>query len=306
MNQIRSDLAVEICRHVTRNKFQGDGIEYTEATCGSMPLETIKVISPKGEELLGKPMGCYQTLNTGKLWLEDRSCFQEKVMGLRDLFLSVFRETVSKKSLILVVGLGNERITADAIGPVAVRNLIVTRHIRQEKPLIFQELGLSEVCALTPGVLGQTGMESADIVKSVTEHIKPDLVIAIDALASRDPERLVTTIQICDSGICPGAGIGNRRSALTPKTLNVPIISIGVPTVVDAATLASDAVFRFSGQKETAETIRNEWSKSKLNFFVTPKETDQIIRVMGSFIGYGINLALNEDMSFEDMLSLIG
>jgi spore protease len=172
--------------------------------------------------------------------------------------------------------------------------------------MIFEELGLGDVCAVMPGVLGQTGIESADVIRSVTRQIRPDLLICIDALASRSIDRLVTTIQLSDSGIRPGSGIGNGRPALEPKELGIPVISIGVPTVVDAATLAADLVSQISGKTQDADTIRKDWSESKLNFFVTPKETDQIIRVMGSFIGYSLNLALNPNLSFEDMLSLIG
>ena len=144
------------------------------------------------------------------------------------------------------------------------------------------------------------------MIRSVVERIRPRLLIVIDALASRDLSRLVNTIQITDSGISPGSGIGNRRPSLSPKELGIPIISIGVPTVVDAATLAADAIGSFSGETISGDEIRKEWSKNGLNFFVTPKETDQVIRVLGAFIGHGINLALNRELSYEDMLSLVG
>ena len=306
MEEIRTDLAVEICDHVLRNNPSPRGIECKKEELGNMTLDEIRILNAEGETLFGKPRGTYRTLNTGKLWLEDRGGFREKVLNFADLLHSVFQKSGSKNKTVLVAGLGNRSITADAIGPIAVENLVVTRHIRSERPLIFEELGLSEVCALMPGVLGQTGIESADVVRSVVEKIKPDLLLCIDALASRSLERLVTTIQLCDSGIRPGSGIGNTRPALIPEEIGIPVVSIGVPTVVDAATLTADVLCRFTGKERDAQMIREEWNKSNLNFFVTPKETDQIIRVMGSFIGYGINLALNRDLSFEDMLSLIG
>ena len=159
---------------------------------------------------------------------------------------------------------------------------------------------------MTPGVLGQTGIESADMIRSVVEKIRPARLVVIDALASRDLSHLVNTIQISDSGISPGSGLGNVRPALSPETLGIPIISIGVPTVVDAATLAADAIRGFSGADICGDEIRREWDKNGLNFFVTPKETDQIIRVLGAFIAHGINLALNRELSYEDMLSLVG
>jgi spore protease len=159
---------------------------------------------------------------------------------------------------------------------------------------------------IAPGVLGKTGMETVEIIKGVVEQVKPAAVIVIDALASRRLSRLGCTVQISDSGISPGSGVGNTRKEISQKTLGVPVVAIGVPTVVDAATMAADAICRFSGKQEEAEETRRAWSSNEMNFFVTPKETDQIIRVMGSFIGYGINLALNCNLSFEDMLSLIG
>lgn len=306
MEEIRTDLAIEICDHLFRNNREPDGIQCKKGKLGTMEMDEVRILTKDGETLSGKPRGIYRTLNTGKLWLDDRAGFREKVLQFSDLLHSVFAESGAENKTVLVAGLGNHAITADAIGPIAVENLVVTRHIRTERPLIFEELGLSEVCALMPGVLGQTGIESADVVRSVVEKIHPDLLICIDALASRSLERLVTTIQLCDSGIRPGSGIGNARPALIPEELGIPVISIGVPTVVDAATLAADVLSRFTGNQRDAQMIRKEWNGSDLNFFVTPKETDQIIRVMASFIGYGINLALNRKLSFEDMLSLIG
>ncbi len=306
MEQIRTDLAVEICDHLRRNNQISDGIECTKEACGPMEMDRVEIKTGQGETLSGKPRGIYRTLNTGKIWLEERELFREKVLHFSRFLSHLIREKMPSGGTVLVAGLGNRAITADAIGPVAVDSLVVTRHIKKERPLIFEELGLGDVCAVMPGVLGQTGIESADVVKSVTRQIGPDLLICVDALASRSIDRLVTTIQLSDSGIRPGSGIGNGRPALVPEELGVPVISIGVPTVVDAATLASDLMGRITGKTQDADTIRKEWSESKLNFFVTPKETDQIIRVMGSFIGYGLNLALNPNLSFEDMLSLIG
>ncbi|MBR2634640.1 MAG: GPR endopeptidase [Clostridia bacterium] len=304
MKPIRSDLAIEICGDILKHNPETSGIECNKSRCGPMELETVLIRNAEGESLSQKPIGRYWTLNTGRLWLDDRDTFRNKVLAFRDLIRSLFLEKIGTDGSVLVAGLGNEWITADAIGPQTVRNLMVTRHLKRERPAIFEDLGLFDLCAITPGVLGQTGIESADIVKSVVAGIRPELLLVIDSLASRELERLVTTIQLCDSGIRPGSGIGNARPALTPDALSIPVISIGVPTVVDAATLASDAMRRFAGTERDAEEIRKEWDKSNLNFFVTPKETDQIIRVMGSFIGYGINLALNPSLSFEEMLSL--
>ncbi len=306
MNEIRTDLAIEICENIARNNSTDSGIECIRYTSGHLKAEKVVISTERGEKLSGKPKGTYLTLNTGKIWLDDRDTFREKILDFARIlnkFLSLHQK---KRPSVLIAGLGNDNITADAIGPIAVKNLIVTRHIRKERPLIFEDLGLFDICAISPGVLGQTGIESADIIKSVVEKIRPGLLIVIDALASRNLSRLVNTIQICDSGIRPGSGVGNSRPGLIPEEVGIPVVSIGVPTVVDAATLAADAIQTFSGKEANSEEIRDAWNKNSLNFFVTPKETDQIIRVMASFIGYGLNLALNEKLSFEDMLSLVG
>ncbi len=304
MNNIRTDLAIELCKNLSENDSEHRGIECKNELCGSLKLESAAITTPEGAKLVGKPMGNYITVSCGKLWMEHRDKLKEKLLD----FARLLRPLITPKPgrSVLVAGLGNESITADAIGPLAVKNLIVTRHIRREKPAIFHDLGLREVSAMTPGVLGQTGIESADMIRSVTQQVKPDLLVVIDALASRDLSRLVNTIQISDSGISPGSGIGNSRPSLSPESLGIPIISIGVPTVVDAATLASDAIRSFSHTEISSDAMRKEWDKNGLNFFVTPKETDQIIRVLGAFIGHGINLALNQRLSYEDMLSLAG
>ncbi|MBR3837882.1 MAG: GPR endopeptidase [Clostridia bacterium] len=304
--QIRTDLAIEICHDILSHNSKAEGIECKKGLCGPMVSEEVHIQNEKGEKLTGKPAGRYLTLNTGKLWLDDRELFREKVLAFREFLAPLLERHLKGNGSVLVVGLGNRSITADAVGPAAVKSLLVTRHLRVERPAIFEDLGLWNVCAITPGVLGQTGIESAHIVKGVTEHIKPEAIIVIDALASRDLDRLVSTIQISDTGLCPGSGIGNGRPALNERELGVPVISIGTPTVVDAATLAADAIRQFTGDDLDAEEIRREWSRNPLNFFVTPKETDQIINVMGTFIGYGINLALNRSLTFEDMLTLVG
>ena len=304
MNNIYSDLAVELCKNLPENDFSASGIECKNEIFGSLETETVSITTPKGASLLGKPMGTYLTVSCGKLWLEHREKIKEKLFDFAKLLRSFLPS--SQKGCILVAGLGNESITADAIGPVAVKNLIVTRHIRKEKPMIFKELGLRELCAISPGVLGQTGIESADIIESVVREVSPCLLIVIDALASRSLSRLVNTVQISNSGISPGSGIGNSRPALSPDALGIPVLSIGIPTVVDAATLAADAIREFSQEEKDGDAIRRKWSKNGLNFFVTPKETDQVIRVLGAFIGHGINLAVNEELSYEDMLSLAG
>lgn len=304
--QIRTDLAIEICHDILSHNSKFKGIKCKKGRCGPMVSEEVHVQNEDGEKLTGKPIGRYLTLNTGKLWLDDRELFREKVLAFREVLTPLLEEHLKGKGSVLVVGLGNRSITSDAVGPAAIKSLLVTRHLRTERPAIFEDLGLWNVCAITPGVLGQTGIESSHIVKGVAEHIKPEAIIVIDALASRDLDRLVSTVQVSDTGLCPGSGIGVGRPALNKNELGVPVISIGTPTVVDAATLAADAIRHFTGDDFDAEKIRKEWSRNPLNFFVTPKETDQIINVMGTFIGYAINLSLNRSLTYEDMLTLVG
>lgn len=303
---IRSDLAVEICDAILKNNSSPDGIECNRTRREGLTIEEVVIQNEEGARLSGKPIGKYLTVSTGKLWLDDGETFKKKLFAFRDILQGFIAEGGKKPSSVLVAGLGNERITADAIGPATVEKLIVTRHIKNERPSLFEELGLYDLCAATPGVLGQTGIESAVVIRGIAEKIRPDMILAVDALASRDLGRLVTTVQLCNTGIRPGSGVGNARPALLPEEMGIPVISIGVPTVVDAATLAADAIGMFTDRKAEGDTIREKWSENGLNFFVTPKETDQIISVMASFIGYGINLALNNELSYEDMLSLIG
>lgn len=306
MEAIRSDLAVEICDAICKHNPAPDGIECKRTRKNGLTVEEVTISGDAGEKASGKPRGKYLTVGTGRLWLDDSEAFKEKVFTFRDVLREfILGEKNSLKS-VLVAGLGNGRITADAIGPETVEKLIVTRHIKNERPQLFDDLGLFDLCAATPGVLGQTGIESAVVVRGISEKIRPDMILAIDALASRDLSRLVTTIQLCNTGIRPGSGVGNARPALLPEEMEIPVISIGVPTVVDAATLAADAIGMFTDRETGSDRIREEWSKNGLNFFVTPKETDQIISVMAAFIAYGINLALNTTLSYEDMLSLIG
>ncbi len=306
MNGMRSDLAIELCEGLKENNCLPEGIECKTEKDGDVVIETVCIKSERASRLCGKPQGTYKTLGLGKIWLEEAERFRGKVESLRRALLSMLPAKAKSRGTVLVAGLGNRSITADAIGPIAVEKLVVTRHIRKLTPQLFEQLGLGEVCAITPGVLGETGIESADIIRSVTKQVKPDLLIAIDALASRSPDRLATTIQLCDTGIYPGSGVGNERPALLPEELKIPVLTIGVPTVVDAATLAADAASRLGKVSIDPEALRQEWKSSEMNFFVTPKETDQIIRVMGSLIGYAINLAWNENLSYEEMLALVG
>ncbi|MBP5288698.1 MAG: GPR endopeptidase [Clostridia bacterium] len=302
MAAIRTDLALEIMEDLKRNGSENGGIEWTTQTRRGLTLDRVFVKDETGEKRSGKPRGVYDTLEVGKVWLADEAGFRERVLALRDLL----REAAGKKPRsVLVAGLGNRSITADNLGPETVKNLIITRHLRKVSPAMFSDLGLTELSAVTPGVLGQTGIESADVIAGVTRAVEPDLIVAVDALCAREWKRLVTTVQLSTAGIRPGSGVGNERPEITEARLGVPVISVGVPTVVDAATLAADVIRDYAGSEAAPENLRAAFGKTELNFFVTPKETDQVIRRLGALIGYAVNLAWNDDLSYEDMLGLM-
>jgi spore protease len=212
---------------------------------------------------------------------------------------------------ILIAGLGNNFITADSIGPKALSKVLITRHLKQQLGG-FDNFGLIEMSGIAPGVLGQTGMETAEIILSVAEKIKPSLVILIDALASRKISRLATTIQLSNTGIAPGSGVGNHRRAIDSELLGAPVISIGVPTVVDAATLSYDVLEEAYKQadigandKLTRDVLNIALEETGGNFFVTPKESDMIINEVSKVIGYAVNRCFYDEISFEEMSRIV-
>lgn len=280
----RTDLAAEL------DMTDRDGIEEYRETNNGFALSEIRIVSNAASKRLGKPVGRYITIEIGKIWLGS----DEKVEDAAKLTAAKISELANElvghaPKSILIIGLGNRRITADALGDETCGLLTVTRHIRPHKAL-YELLGGREISALTPGVLGQTGIESAEIAAATCERIHPEIVLAIDSLCARSIDRLATTIQIGSSGISPGSGIGNRRLALDEKTLKVPVIALGIPTVVDSSTLVTDALER-AGME-----IPNELSdilETGKSFFVTPKETDTIVRELSRLCANAITLAFS-------------
>ncbi len=274
MLNIRTDLAME--RHaISAEKGVDDGIIITEEELLGMTVTKAEVTDEKRAEC---KKGTYYTVETGKLWVAD-SIMRKNAMNAAAEILKRLCPSIDSKT-VLVVGLGNREVTADAIGPKAVDSLVVTHHMKSLDPSLFHALALGDMAALCPAVLGQTGMESALIIKSVAEKLMPDLVIAIDALAAKSTERLGRTLQLSNSGIAPGSGINNRREELSAATIGCPVIAIGVPTVVDAFTLSACLT------DKTPDGIEN--------FFVTPKEADVMIRVNAKLIAGAINAAVHE------------
>lgn len=256
----------------------------------------------------GCPAGKYVTVNIGKVWNADKEYFISACRAVAECI----REFIPPTGMCMLAALGNRNITADALGPMCAENFIVTHHIKKADESLFYSLGLRETVCVCPGVLGNTGIEAAKIIKGAAEEAKPDFVIAVDSLASKRLSRLASTVQISSCGIVPGSGINNSRKELSERTLGVPVIAVGVPTVVGVATLAADIVETAAEKSERrsvrtgAEEILKEITSGEAeSFFVTPKETDHIIRDVSKLIGYSINMALHSGIEFDEIDELI-
>lgn len=294
ISEIRTDLALE-ARQLYGER-GGDlsslpGIKFSEKTEGGFFLSTTEVVSPEGEAALGKPMGRYVTLEPEALLRREENAFAEGCA----LLAAELRKFLNFPSSapVLVAGLGNRDITPDAIGPITVDNIMVTRHLREKLPEHFG--AFRPVSAICSGVLGTTGIESGSIIGAICEAVSPAAVVAVDALASRSLSRLCRTVQIADTGIVPGSGVGNARQALNRETLGVPVIAIGVPTVVDAATLAADL--------SLSAGVEADFSRSGKagGMIVTPRDIDKNVRDISKFIAYSLNMSLHEGLTVEDI-----
>lgn len=237
-------------------------------------------------------MGKYITLSFDKLWLRERDYF-EQTAALLCRHLAALTPPLPEEGKILIVGLGNREITPDAIGPLTVREINVTAHLKEENPALFERLCTRPVSAVAPGVTGQTGIETLALVRGAIRGCSPSLVILIDALAARSVDRLVTTVQLTDSGIAPGSGVGNHRGAFDRKSLGLPVIALGVPTVVDSATLVYDALEE-AGITEVSDSLREVLEEGR-SFFVSPKESDIAVETLSKLLA----AALNRTFSLE-------
>lgn len=292
----RTDLALERQEYIKSKTI--DGVESSEETKDNVKITTISVTNPNGEKAIGKPMGKYVTLEISSLM---------KNSSLIDCAAEVLAPELKKllpgSGVVLVVGLGNEKITPDALGPKCISLMFATRHIGSE---LAKSVGLGRlrsVAAIAPGVLGQTGIETAEVIEAVAKKINPAAVVIIDALASRRLSRLGTTVQMSDTGISPGSGVGNRRVEISKKTLGIPVVAMGVPTVVDGATMAYDLLEEFGIDPENERRTLNFKSESLM--MVTPKEIDLLIERSAELIAMGINCAMQPDLSAEDLLALV-
>ena len=280
--QVRTDLALE-----ARERFEEDveirGVSVEERYDEKHDIRITKVCieSENGAKAMGKPVGVYITLEAPKLSDPDKD-YHREVSETLAIYLQELLGTDQERS-VLIVGLGNREVTPDALGPEVVGNLRITRHVVKEygKAAVEKER-VHMVSGIVPGVMAQTGMETLEIIRGVVEETRPDVVVAVDALAARSSKRLNRTIQISDAGIHPGSGVGNHRHSLTRETIGVPVIAIGVPTVVDAATIVYDAV-----------RDRNAVPPGLNTMFVTPKDIDETIRNLSFTISEALNIALS-------------
>lgn len=295
--RVRTDLAVESKEKFEKDNVEIKGVEIHEDYQEKLDLRTtvVEIHTESGAKLMEKPKGTYITMEAPNLVVPDEDYHREISKALAGHLCQLLH--LEKEKSILVVGLGNRGITPDALGPRAINNLKITRHIVKEygKASVGEEK-VHLVSSLVPGVMAQTGMETMEIIRGVVEETKPDVVVAIDALAARSMKRLNCTIQITDTGINPGSGVMNHRNGLTMESLGIPVIGIGVPTVVDAATIVHDAIAHLLENLEESEMeeFLGELITPKLHsMYVTPKDVDETIKMLSFTISEGINIAVS-------------
>ena len=300
---VRTDLADEAIDGFRRKKgIIGDGITFETDEKSGIRVDTVTVLDDKSGESIGKPKGTYITASVGEIWKKGRSEFENAAKVIADSVKSM----IDGNGLCLVVCLGNDKIISDAIGPMSAKSIIVSRHIKLQNKEMFDALGLGECACITPGVTGNTGAEAYELVKAAVESLMPSSVIVIDALCARDVSRLAKTVQICSAGIIPGSGVGNARNEISSKTLGVPTVAIGVPTVVEALTLSLDILSDALGEKKAVyDFVASKLSGNMGRFFVCPKETDKIAGSISKLIGYSVNLCVHSGMTISEMDELL-
>ena len=309
MISIRTDLALEATEICEEQSTALDGVVVDTKELEDCTITTVEIINEIGSKIMNKEIGKYITLESDLMKFDDDDSREKVINYLKDELIEIF-EPINLKTLI--IGLGNWNITSDALGPRAVSKTLVTRHIFKNYNKDYDD-DFSEVAALSPGVMGITGIETVEIVKSIVDKIKPDRVVAIDALASRKMDRVNSTIQISTGGIAPGGGVGNKRKALDKSYLGVDVIAIGVPTVVDAATLtidvldlAIDNLIEVSQEnsefykmltklkeEEKYQLIKDSLDPYDKNLIVTPKDIDETIENLAIIISEGLNRSLH-------------
>lgn len=310
MYNFRTDMAVErtdIYKKANSIQDNINGVEVENEAQENIDISRVKITNEEGEKALGKPIGNYITLDVKNIKIADDEKIAKISEGVANELRKIIGEHIKDTEDILVVGLGNLYVTPDALGPKVVPEIEVTRHILEYMPKAMPE-DTRPVSAISPGVLGTTGIETMEILKGVVDNIKPKLLIVIDALASRSIERISSSIQIADTGIVPGAGVGNKRKEISKNTLGIPVIALGIPTVVDLASITNDCINLFIEnlqqkamsndylnklkENDNYEEIKEALIPKEYNMIVTPKEIDKLIENMSKIISKGINMAL--------------
>lgn len=301
---IRTDLAMEATEAYGQRQIPGVNV-INEVIQGIKKTKVV-ITTPEGEQALGKKMGTYVTLETKELAHGDVTIDENCSKALAEEIKQMAGEALN--GVILVVGLGNHMVTPDSLGPAVCDMVFVTRHIHEYAPeSVDQRMG--NVSAISPGVLGVTGIETGEIIEGVVDRVKPSLVIAIDSLASRSMDRIRTTLQLGNSGIAPGAGIGNKRKALDQESLGIPVLALGVPLVVYASTVANDLLE--SAMAKTPEDTRIQARMRDLlkgmmdvegaDMIVTPKEIDKVVEDLARIISDALNIALHRNLTLEEV-----
>ena len=306
----RTDLALER-RDIfqkSNNLNQIDGVETAEQVINeNLKVSKVRITNSNGEQSIGKPIGDYITIDIKNLKIAEEEEIQKSAEILSNELKPIISKHISYKDDILVAGLGNLYVTPDSLGPKVVTDIEITRHIIKYLPQYIDE-NARPVSAISPGVLGTTGIETLEILEGVIDRVKPKLLIVIDALASRSIERISSTIQLSDTGIVPGAGVGNTRKELSKNTLGIPVIAIGIPTVVESAVLVNDCLDLFITklqeeaksneylnnlkEQDNYEEIKEALNPNDYNMIVTPKEIDELIKNMANIVARGINLSV--------------
>lgn len=315
---IRTDLALEAHEVISKTE-ELPGVNVEKEGDAEITIQRVAITTPEAAKRMGKEMGNYITLEVPGL--------RKKNTALQDKVIRVFYKELRRimrlngdgKENILVIGLGNWNVTPDALGPRVVRELFITRHILQLKPEILGE-GYRPVCAVAPGVLGITGIETSEIIRGIAEHVRPDIIIAIDALAARQMDRLATTLQVADTGIVPGSGVGNRRLGINRQTMGIPVYAIGIPTVVDAVTIAGNSMEQLAEKMkrespqgnafanvvqgmnwgDRKEVIRDVLEPYTGGLIVTPKDVDVLIEDIATVIAASLDAAFHEKVAQEE------
>ena len=311
MVNFRTDLASErrdLYKKANSIENEIQGIESEKEQINEkISVERVKITNQEGEKAIGKPQGSYITIDIKKLKIAQDEEIEKSAEIVSNELKKIVDSHVDKEGEILVVGLGNEYVTPDALGPKVISEIEVTRHIIKYLPQYVEE-GTRSVSAISPGGLGTTGIETLEILKGIVDNVKPKLVIVIDALASRSIERISSSVQISDTGIVPGAGVGNTRAEISQSTLGIPVIAIGIPTVVETAVLVNDALDLFITklqeeaksndylnqlkQDDNYEQIKEALLPGDFNLIVTPKEIDDLIENMTQVVSMGINMSM--------------